>query len=236
MFSLRVQSDFVNPSVLRASQMHLTELLSAPLHRRCAELGLLIDQCTVKDLQHFFPLLVQSIFGQTPGGSPCGWGLRTVVGHPSAYEFDVLYSFLLPLGPMFRLCYRLLSDAIKFEVPIEQLPPKTAEMFYSGRYAPFYADMVSVDPHVRQIASLSMNAFDYYMLHFALHGMQPLHLMHPLAMDVHNEKRKTVYVFLVADYMCSFLPSHPEAVVLPSNVSGTAKLSGVLQPIQPSVQ
>lgn len=110
-------------------------------------------------------------------------------------------------------------------------------MLRSGRYAQFYADMLNVDATVRQITSLSMNAFDYYMLHFALHGMHPLHLMHPAAMDVHNEKRKTLYIYLAADYMCSFLPSHPDAVVMPSNVAcGSSKMSSVMQPIQPSIQ
>lgn len=126
-------------------------------------------------------------------------------------------------------------------------------MLYTGRYAPFYADTLNIDPAVRQITSLSLNAFDYFMLHFALHGLQPLHLLHPAAMDVHNEKRKTLYIYLVADYMCTFLPSHPDAVVLPSNVgdgSAGGKMSafgggggggggngGVLTPMhQPSIQ
>jgi sphingomyelin phosphodiesterase 4 len=37
-------------------------------------------------------------------------------------EFDVLYNFFIPLGPMFRLCYRLLSDTVKYEVAITKLP------------------------------------------------------------------------------------------------------------------
>lgn len=100
-------------------------------------------------------------------------------------------------------------------------------MLYTGRYAPFYADMLNIDPAVRQITSLSLNAFDYFILHFALHGLQPLHLLHPAAMDVHNEKRKTLYIYLVADYMCTFLPSHPDAVVLPSNVGDGGGSGGV---------
>lgn len=97
-----------------------------PIVHRCAELGLLIDRCSLKDLQLFYPQLVQSIFGSSASldgsGSTIGWGLRTVTGLSNAHEFDVLYSFFIPLGPMFRLCYRLLGDGIKFDVPVEMLP------------------------------------------------------------------------------------------------------------------
>lgn len=104
-------------------------------------------------------------------------------------------------------------------------------MLYTGRYSQFYADMINIDPNRRQIVSLSLNAFDYFILHFVLYGMIPLHRMHPAALAVHNEKWKTIYFFLTADYVCSFLPSHPEAIVLPS-ICGSVKMATVM-PIQP---
>lgn len=106
-------------------------------------------------------------------------------------------------------------------------------MLYTGRYSQFYAEMVNVDPMVRRITSLSLNAFDYFMLHFALHGMEPLHRIHPAALVVHNEKSDTMYVCLSADYLCSFLPSHPDTVVMPNNICGTIKMTSVMAPIQP---
>lgn len=102
--------------------LYLSELLTYPLvHHRCAELGLLIDRCSIKELQDFFPALVNSIFGNAPGNG-IGWGLRTVARETHQHEFDVLYTFFIPLGPMFRLCYRLLNEPVKFDIPIEMLP------------------------------------------------------------------------------------------------------------------
>lgn len=106
-------------------------------------------------------------------------------------------------------------------------------MLYTGRYSQFYVDLINVDPTVRQITSLSLNAFDYFMLHFALHGLYPLHRTHPAALDVHNEKADTVYVCLCAEYMCSFLLSEPNAIVIPNNICGTVKIASVMAPIQP---
>ena len=87
---------------------------------RCPELGLLIDRCSIKELQDLFPFLVKSIFGVPNGG--VGWGFRTITQQANPNEFGILYSFFVPLGPMFRLCYRLLNEPVKFDVPIELLP------------------------------------------------------------------------------------------------------------------
>ena len=92
--------------------------------------------------------------------------------------------------------------------------------------------MINIDLGRRQISSLSLNAFDYYILHFVLHGMVPLHEMHPGALAVHNENWNTVYFCLTADYLCCFLPSQPDSVVLPSNICGSVKASTAM-PIQP---
>lgn len=80
-----------------------------------------IDRSSIKELQDSFVPIVNSIFG-IPGG--IGWGFRTITRQAAQHEFDVLYKFFTPLGPMFRLCYRLLNDSnsIKFEIPIELLP------------------------------------------------------------------------------------------------------------------
>lgn len=96
----------------------------------------------------------------------------------------------------------------------------------------FYSEMITIDLRHRQITSLSLNAFDYYILHFTLHGMIPLHQMYPSALAVHNEKWKTIYFFLTADYLCSFLPCSPDAIVMPSNIGVTMKMPTAL-PIQP---
>lgn len=136
---------------------------------------------------------------------------------------------------MFRLCYRLLSEPIKFDVPIESLPPKMQQMLNNGRYSVFYSDILNIDPYRRQIASLQLNAFDYYILHFILHGMSPLHKQFPAALQVHNDHLKTAFYFLTADYVCTFLPTDPNQDVMPANIHCSIKSAATvpMSPIAP---
>lgn len=71
----------------------------------------------------------------------------------------------------------------------------------------------------------SSDAFDYFLFHFALHGTVPLQRLYPGAVPLGNEKAKTLHLILTAEYLCTFLPSHPDSVVLPQMVSGTIKVS-----------
>lgn len=162
-----------------------------------------------------------------------GWGLRAITQELNPLEFDYLYSFFSPLGPMLRLCYRLLSEPIKFDVPIDSLPSRTIQMLNSGRFSVFYSDILSVDPIRRQVTSFHLNAFDYYIFHFAVHGMLPLHKMFPAALTVHNDLLKTTYYYLTADYLCTFLPSDPNATVMPANVFCSIKSAALMPSISP---
>lgn len=99
----------------------------------------------------------------------------------------------------------------------------------------FYADLLNVDHYRRQVTSLSLNAFDYYLLHFAIHATYPLHKVYPAALQVHNEHTKTVYLYLTAEYLGNFLPSRPDAVVMPHNICSSVKAPQPMpvQPLQP---
>lgn len=195
-----------------------------------------------------FPTLVQSIFGVP---STTGWGLRTTCRNLNQQEFDTMYNFFTPLGPMFRLCYRLLNEPFKFDVPIEMLPvsssctfksvwirnvlvlqTSTSQILLTGQYSNFYSDMINIDPIRRQIVSLSLNAFDYFIMHFLLHGLSPIHNMYPGALAAHNGMWKTLYFTLTADYLCTFLPANPDNVVMPTNICGSVKTTTNV-PIQP---
>lgn len=89
---------------------------------RCTELNILFERCNLRELQEIFPSIVHSVFGIGSGG--LGWGLRATTKENAPQIFDMLYNFFSPMGPMFRLCYRLLNEAIKFELSLEQLPVK----------------------------------------------------------------------------------------------------------------
>lgn len=99
------------------------------------------------------------------------------------------------------------------------------QMLESGRYSLYYSDLIRVNPLSRQVTHISLNAFDYYMLHFAIHGMGNLHKSYPAIANVHAEKLTTVYFSLTAEYFTWFLPSSPEAVVMPPNIGGTVKVT-----------
>lgn len=172
--------------------------------------------------------MINSIFG----GFGVGWGFRTIT-QATPQEFEILYNFFIPLGPMFRLLYRLLGDSVKYEVSVNLLPPKFQQMLESGRYSSFYSDIITIDPFRRQIVSLSLNAFDYYFIHFVTHGTLPLHKMYSQAMQVNSDKSRTVYFFLTADYLCTFLPSNPESIVQPQNIGGAFKSMAVTPVPQP---
>lgn len=190
---------------------------------------------------------MNSIFGVP---NTTGWGLRTICRTLNQQEFDCLYNFFTPLGPMFRLCYRLLNEPFKFDVPIEMLPVRffshqisvkrirtkilqlqlsTSQILLNSN---FYSDMINIDPCRRQIVSLSLNAFDYFILHFLLHGLSPIHIMYPGALAAHNGMWKTLYFTLTADYLCTFLPANPENIVMPTNICGSVKTTTNV-PIQP---
>ncbi|XP_058443755.1 sphingomyelin phosphodiesterase 4 [Malaya genurostris] len=211
----------------------ILEILNLPPMMRCPELGLLIDRASLKELQDIYPLLINSIFGINTG---TGWGFRTMTRDTHPHDFDVLYNFFIPIGgPMFRLCYRLLNDSLKYELPISYLPPKMQQMLESGRYSAFYSDIINVDPFRRQIVSLALNAFDYFMFFFVLHGIVSPQQLCPAALTLGNEKAKTLYLILTAEYLCTFLPSHPDSIVLPQIVCGSIKVSSpttipVMQP------
>lgn len=218
------------PNSFSLLQKRILDILNLPLVQRCPELGLIIDRASVKELQEVFPLLVNSIFGGHGSAGGVGWGFRTVtqISHP--YEFEILYNFFIPLGPMFRLLYRLLSDTVKYEVPISFLPPKMQQMLEAGRYSSFYSDIINIDPFRRQVVSLSLNAFDYYFIHFVTHGTLPLHKMYAQSVTANSDKARTVYFFLTADYLCTFLPSSPDTVIQPQNICSVIKIASPTAP------
>lgn len=108
-------------------QMYTIDCLNLPISQRCHELTRLMNVCSVKELQDFFPILVQSVFGSGPGGNQVGWGLRTytsVTYHDQETKnaYRDLTEFFNSQGAMFDACYKLLNEQIKFDVPLDQLP------------------------------------------------------------------------------------------------------------------
>lgn len=105
--------------------------LNFRLEEKLAELTRMIDHSTpTKELQVIFPQLINNIFA-----SSNGWNLKTVTcdnTRTNRYEFEALISFLEPQGPMFRLCYKLLSDPqYKYNLPLSVLPVSIKLTYFS---------------------------------------------------------------------------------------------------------
>ena len=117
---------------------------------------MLIETLSLKELQDMFQVLIHSIFGVADAG--VGWGLRVVLEKFNPEVFYPLYSFFNVHGPMFRLCYRLLNDTIKYEIPLSFLPFQLRQILESGKkYSSFYSDLINIDPFRRQIVSLNLS-------------------------------------------------------------------------------
>ncbi|EFA10294.2 Sphingomyelin phosphodiesterase 4-like Protein [Tribolium castaneum] len=187
--------------------------LTLPIRARCAELTVLFDRGSTLDLQNFFPLLIDNIFG--PQGT-VSWGLR--VARDVNEDFRQLEHFLSPCGPVFKLIYTLLKDpSAKYDFPVMYLPVKVQQILENAQLHPFYADIVHVNPQTKHVISLLLNPFDYYMFHFAYHLINPWHQRSGSVLTTQQQASwNTVYYVLCCDYMLHFLPTTPGATVLPA--------------------
>lgn len=119
------------------------------MQRRVAELTVILSECSMKDLQMLFPLMVEHIFGINPSLGT-GWNLLRISRHYSNSDFDAIYRFLHPSGIFFEIIYKLLGDVyLKYEYPITFLPPRLKQMILDGSVPSFYMDKLQIDPNLR---------------------------------------------------------------------------------------
>ncbi|KAJ8938884.1 hypothetical protein NQ318_016088 [Aromia moschata] len=182
--------------------------LSLPIRTRCAELTVLLDRGNLLELHSFFPVLINNIFG--PQGT-LSWGLRTST-ETQTEDFRQLHHFLSPCGPLFKLIYTLLRDInIRYDFPLSYVPTKVRQFLEHSQRHPFYSELVHINPQTKQIISLLLNPFDYYMFHFAYHLINPWQQRVGSTVTSWN----TVYYSLCCDYIIHFLPTDPTTQVLP---------------------
>lgn len=111
---------YTNSFIIFSFQGRVQAYLTLPLVQRCRELALLIDALSTTELQHVFPVLINSLFGISDN---VGWGLHTISLKKYPQEYEVLCNFLSPQGPIFSLCYKLLPDCyLKYNFPVSYLP------------------------------------------------------------------------------------------------------------------
>ncbi|CAK1550404.1 unnamed protein product [Leptosia nina] len=211
------------------SQFYTT--LKLPLIERVRELSRILDQVGPnKDCQAIFPQLVGNIFAPPASN---GWALGHITYEQNRYEFEVITNFLEPQGPLFRLCYKLLSDPVlKYNLPLTMLPLELQIMLArGGRFPHFYSDMMTLDSNSLNVIALALNPFDYYLFNFALH------LTNNEQSNSSWEVWNSVYFALACDYLIHFLPSDPNTHVLPQiphyngKVPSVAPLQSVNRPL-----
>ncbi|XP_043253713.1 sphingomyelin phosphodiesterase 4 isoform X1 [Colletes gigas] len=176
--------------------------LNMPLVQRCKEIATLIEESSTTELQHVFPILIDSLFGTTDN---IGWGLHSITFKKNPQEHETLCNFLNPQGPVFSLCYKLLPDCyLKYNFPVPYLPVKIRSMLEEDVIPPFYLDKIRDDQNTRVVSGLNMNPFEYYIFHFAYHLTNPwLQVQQQDNVWVNWE---TVYVQLAHCYLYHFLP------------------------------
>ena len=176
--------------------------LNMPLVQRCKEIATLIDESSTTELQHVFPILIDSLFGTTDN---IGWGLHSITFKENPHDYETLCNFLNPQGPVFCLCYKLLPDCyLKYNFPVSYLPVKIRLMLEEGVIPPFYLDKIRDDQGTRAVSALTMNPFEYYIFHFAYHLTNPWLQVQQLENVWVNWE--TVYVQLAHCYLYHFLP------------------------------
>ncbi|KAH8414053.1 hypothetical protein KR222_003373, partial [Zaprionus bogoriensis] len=215
-------------------QSHILAVLGLPLLERLQQLEILFERCTVRQIQEIFPVIVHSIFGIN--GNALGWGLRTTTLENASHYFSRLQDFLGVNGIWMHICHRLLNETTKFEIDIGLLPRKFIGMLQAGPM--FYADLINIDPLKHQVSTLSLNSFDFYVFHFALYALQPLHTINPIAMQIHNERSNSIYYLLATEYLDNFLPRSPDDCIQPVNFCSSVKAPQQLpvQSLQPQRQ
>lgn len=133
-------------------QTRLIDILNYPLQDRVTHLRYCIESAPLKDLQGFFPALINSIFNSQ---NNIGWGLRTTTANSP--EYYLLYNFFNPHEAFFRLLYRLHAGFVKFEANINEIPRGFRSYIENGRQLnSFYSNMINVD-HFQPNKTLSMS-------------------------------------------------------------------------------
>lgn len=127
------------------------------MQRRVIELTNILSECNMKDLQIFYPFLVEHIFGINPSYGN-GWNLSRISRRHDLGDFDALFKFFHPFGFFFELIYKLLGDVyLKYEYPLTFLPSRLRQVILEGSVPQFYLDKLQIDPNLREPTGLLLS-------------------------------------------------------------------------------
>ncbi|XP_046389707.1 sphingomyelin phosphodiesterase 4 [Ischnura elegans] len=178
--------------------------LSKPLQYRVEDIVTVLEQCSNKELQSVYPILLESLFGTN---DTYGWNLRNVYNNQNPREFDLLFQFLHPNGPIFRACYKLIGDSyLKYDFPLSYLPGKVKKLIEKGMAPPFYVDKLQVDSQTGKPFSLALNPFELYVFNFAYFIINPWHQRSISGVGDMGPSSCQLILFLAEEYFSHFLP------------------------------
>ncbi|KAG8225486.1 hypothetical protein J437_LFUL009479 [Ladona fulva] len=196
--------------------------LSEPLEFRVQDIVNVLDQCSNKELQSIYPILLESLFGTN---DTYGWNLRNIYSNQHPRDFDLLFRFLHPNGPILKLCYKLINDAyLKYDFPLSYLPNKIRKMIDKGMAPAFYFDKLKIDNQTGKPYSLALsilstlimctyfNPFELYMFNFAYFMVNPYHQRSISGVGDIGPSSCQLILYLAEEYFAHFLPCDGSSV------------------------
>ncbi|XP_070573011.1 sphingomyelin phosphodiesterase 4-like isoform X2 [Ptychodera flava] len=173
---------------------------SRALKQRCEEVTSIINDSSVRDLHAIFPLLLESLFGFN--NSP-GWGLKTVTKQTHPSEFQALRMFLSPQGSLMTMVSKLQSDNyLRYDFLVSCLPAPSRHAIQEGVIPLLYGNKFSYQSQGRPANVISLNAFEYFLFHFAYYIVYPKNKN----MNFWSNPTECIYPTILEDYMNYFLP------------------------------
>ncbi|XP_070204536.1 sphingomyelin phosphodiesterase 4-like isoform X2 [Littorina saxatilis] len=168
--------------------------------QKCRETEDILKRTSTKELRLVFPALLQSIFGEE--GEP-GWGVDKLSRSQHAYDFEDLLKFLGPEGPLLQAVYSLQADPFTaYEFPFKNLPGPSRHLIEEGGVPVFYVNKLQT--HGFSMPTVSLNAFEMYMFHFAYALVSPAWQQGGTGWS--SRMYDTLYPTLVDEYLNYFLP------------------------------
>lgn len=149
-----------------------------------------------------------------------GWMLKNLTRLSNSSDYDSVVTFLHPDGIIFALIKALMTEtSAKFEFPVNQFPPYFRYLVESGTAPPFFANKI-VSNSFTATSNLILNAFEFYIFHFALYILNHSMTSYESASTIGNEP---AYFTLLKIYLNHFVPSESSPRVGEPEVFGSAK-------------
>jgi len=195
------------------AMIRLENAMKTPIYIWCDEIGRIIDEYGVKELQNVLPVIIDSLFELN---TQAGWSLRTLTKMGHHRDYDSICHLLSPRGPLMTLCYKLLVDSsVKYEFPLSCVPAATRHLLEEGVVPSFYVGKLQYHPQLRVPSCLVLNSFEFYMMHFLYYLVNPNLQKYSLS----SVGSDSVYFAVLEEYLQYFLPCNgfgPEMIPAPS--------------------